>query len=368
LAVIVRVFALLTLGLILSAGTTVKAAGEDAKPAPMHEPQVKPPAPVAKRPRPAASAAQRKSTTSLQPVIKQLAAAKRGSASICNAAPALGRPSGHFGWAGYLSDSPARDGTPCMFTHWDFAGRPLNGDYTRYFYEITASRLVLAWPLTAGHGGVGTAKLSDNLTSSGSLDYDNVNGTVSINQPSPADDTASVIQPAFSTNQYYAGLIEDHPASLPTIQIGSVTWVNAAQVAGAHEPTAVASIAIKPPDLTVRISMCCRPTAGSPAQLAFDITVASPSGQDAVVKVGNPEMRRTGNIHGDALAGNVTQQSPGQFHIALSDTPSDRENNMKLLLTRVWIDIPLDFASGKRAILTFTTGKVGIDTIYAALH
>jgi hypothetical protein len=255
-----------------------------------------------------------------------------------------------------------------MFTHWDFAGRPLNGDYTRYFYEITASKQLLTWPLTAGYDSGRTAKLGANLASAGMLDYDNVSGAVSVTEPLPADDTASVIQPAFSTNQYYAGLIEDHLAALPTIQIGSVTWVNASQVAAAQEPTAVASISIKPPDLSVRISMCCRATAGSPAQLAFDIAVTSPSGQDAVVKVGTPQMRRTGNVHGDALAGNVIQQAPGQFHIALSDTPSDRENNMKLLLTRVWIDIPLDFASGKRAILTFTTGKVGIDTIYAALH
>jgi hypothetical protein len=54
---------------------------------------------------------------------------------------------------------------------------------------------------------------------------------------------------------------------------------------------------------------------------------------------------------GTPLASATAKISDGAFLIGLSNVDADRTRNLQLLRERVWIDIPIVYASGRRAIL-----------------
>jgi hypothetical protein len=47
------------------------------------------------------------------------------------------------------------------------------------------------------------------------------------------------------------------------------------------------------------------------------------------------------------------------FLIGLSVVPTDLHNNMQLLKERPWIDVPIVYGNGGRAILAFEKGPAG---------
>jgi hypothetical protein len=216
-----------------------------------------------------------------------------------------------------------------------------------------------------------------------SLDYST---TMFSSWPSPSPDderwgTAASprIQPASlqpaGTAEYYAGLVEDRSETpqFPKVQIGSVTWTRPGANAGGAAPSAgpvpVAKVAIGPAGIIATISLCCRPAEGATiTELSLDIRLDTQPPQDPVRSLGGVEMRQTGNVQGDALVSAVSLAAPGEYRVRLSQTQADLERNMRLLLGRPWIDIPVTFASGRRAILTFTTGRIGAEIIDQALH
>jgi hypothetical protein len=177
-------------------------------------------------------------------------------------------------------------------------------------------------------------------------------------------------------NEYFAGLIEDRSdmPQLPRIQIGTVTWTDAEATGSASDQTApdsvpVAKVAIAPANFVAEISVCCKASGETAlSELSVNVKIDSQSPQDPVRSVDGISMRQTGNVQGDPLIAKVVAQSQDSYQILLSQSPADLDRNTRLLLGRPWIDIPVDFASGRKAILTFATGKVGADIIDEALH
>jgi hypothetical protein len=194
---------------------------------------------------------------------------------------------------------------------------------------------------------------------------------------SPTQIRPASLQPAAAV-EYYAGLLEDRPETpaFPKVQIGSVTWIrpgpNAGGSSAAPAPEAampVAKVAIAPAGIVAEIAICCRAGEGAPpSELSLAIRLAAQPPQDPIRGVGGPQMRLTGNVQGEILASAVTPGPADTYRVLLSRTPEDLDRNLRLLLGRPWIDIPVVFASGRRAILTFTTGRVGADIIDQALH
>jgi hypothetical protein len=58
--------------------------------------------------------------------------------------------------------------------------------------------------------------------------------------------------------------------------------------------------------------------------------------------------------------------SKNAFLVGLSSLPGDLERNTDLLLRRKWIDLPIRFASGQRAILSFEKGARGEEVVAEA--
>ena len=65
------------------------------------------------------------------------------------------------------------------------------------------------------------------------------------------------------------------------------------------------------------------------------------------------------DARGQPLIGATAKVADGYFWIALSAVPADVDNNMQLLKERDWIDLPLVYDTGQRAILTFEKGTPG---------
>jgi hypothetical protein len=80
-------------------------------------------------------------------------------------------------------------------------------------------------------------------------------------------------------------------------------------------------------------------------------------------------MKTTEEARGDALAGASARVAQGLFWVALSDRTDEQARNETLLKERGWIDIPLLYENGKRAILTLekgTPGEKSVNNVLAA--
>jgi hypothetical protein len=70
---------------------------------------------------------------------------------------------------------------------------------------------------------------------------------------------------------------------------------------------------------------------------------------------------------GEPLIGAPAKIADGFFWIALSATESDVGRNLLLLRERAWIDLPLVYDTGQRAILSFEKGPEGAEVFESAL-
>jgi hypothetical protein len=70
-------------------------------------------------------------------------------------------------------------------------------------------------------------------------------------------------------------------------------------------------------------------------------------------------MKPTESGRGVPLAGLAVKVTNGYFLVGLSSVEVDRQRNIEMLKQREWIDIPLVYTSGKRAILALEKGTPG---------
>ena len=78
-------------------------------------------------------------------------------------------------------------------------------------------------------------------------------------------------------------------------------------------------------------------------------------------------MKSTEQDRGNALIA-VPAKITDDFHmIALNDFPDAMKTNLELLKSRNWIDIPVSYRNGRRALLTLQKGNDGIAAFDKAL-
>ena len=51
--------------------------------------------------------------------------------------------------------------------------------------------------------------------------------------------------------------------------------------------------------------------------------------------------------------------APGYFYIALDNLPTARERNVELLRTSKYVDIPIEYVTGRRALVSLEKGVTG---------
>lgn len=158
------------------------------------------------------------------------------------------------------------------------------------------------------------------------------------------------------------------PGESGTASRGNVIWTLEPAGSGKQMVKAVAVM----PERNVTVTMSLKPNTDDslPASHLLELQFDLPgdfSGQ-GISEVPGIIMKPTEQARGEPLAGAAVKVSDNFFWIALSDAEAERVTNMKRLQEREWIDIPLLYNNGKRAILTFEKGVAGNRVISKAME
>ena len=98
-----------------------------------------------------------------------------------------------------------------------------------------------------------------------------------------------------------------------------------------------------------------------PASHLIDLTFVVPkeTGSLAVENVNQIILKETQQDVGKVLNATPTKIDDGIFLLALNNLEQIRQNNETLLLQRNWIDIPIQFSNGAKALITLEKGGAG---------
>ena len=125
------------------------------------------------------------------------------------------------------------------------------------------------------------------------------------------------------------------------------------------------------PDRGVEFSISIRKNkdAELPASHLIEISsVHTDAGEPRVIeKIPGLILKPTEQSRGEGLVGAAIRISDDLYWIALTAGERETKYNMELLELRSWIDIPIQYKSGRRAILTLEKGEKGDDVIKQAI-
>lgn len=159
----------------------------------------------------------------------------------------------------------------------------------------------------------------------------------------------------------------------PTAIEGSVSWSlqrEPAQNGGPAEPVVQGRITVPGRGLTALLTVKRNNDSSLPASHLIEIVFAVPpdfegGAIDSVLRIA---MKQTEQDRGNALVA-VPAKITDDFHmIALNDFPDAQRTNLELLRSRNWIDIPLAYRNGRRALLTLQKGPDGVKAFDEAIR
>jgi hypothetical protein len=127
------------------------------------------------------------------------------------------------------------------------------------------------------------------------------------------------------------------------------------------EPAIRAEASIPGKDLQLRMTIRRNSDDTLPASHIIEMIFLTPEnfaggGIDNVLRM---TMKETEQATGNPLIGIPAKIADGFFLIALSDGSAETEANTTLLRRQTWIDIPVVYRSGRRALITMEKGVPG---------
>jgi hypothetical protein len=195
--------------------------------------------------------------------------------------------------------------------------------------------------------------------------------------PAPAPRPGTPGQPAIGVAQR-AILYEESPDNpqTPRALVGRVVWrldtINPGQ--GQSLETVVrANIDVPEAGLSLGIVFRRNTDPVLPASHTMEMTFSktaegTPGGEGRVIRdIGVPQFKVDESARGAPLSGLPVPVTDTFFLIGLSNVATDIDRNLELIKTRNWIDIPIRYVNGRRAVLAFEKGVSGDQAIAAAL-
>ncbi len=152
----------------------------------------------------------------------------------------------------------------------------------------------------------------------------------------------------------------------PTAIEGTVAWSSAEESPGGDakpEPVVRAQVNVPSKGLTALITFRRNADKSLPASHIVELVFSLPENFEGggIESVQRVAMKRTEQDRGDALIA-VPAKITDDFHmIALNDFPEAIAKNTELLRTRSWIDIPITYRNGRRALITLDKGTAGTE-------
>ncbi|MBB4290851.1 hypothetical protein GGE16_002910 [Rhizobium leguminosarum] len=159
--------------------------------------------------------------------------------------------------------------------------------------------------------------------------------------------------------------------SSPTAIEGSVVWSVQHETGqdGRQEATVQGNVTVPERNLSALVTFKRNSDPSLPASHLVEIVFSVPPNFEggSIDSVQRISMKRTEQDRGDALIA-VPAKITDDFHmIALNDYPDARKANLDLMSTRSWIDIPVTYRNGRRALLTMEKGDTGTEAFNTAI-
>ncbi|MGE7417392.1 histidine kinase [Methylobacterium tarhaniae] len=152
------------------------------------------------------------------------------------------------------------------------------------------------------------------------------------------------------------------PGSPPKATQARVVWRLDAVNAGQGQPLqTVVRGDVDVPEAGLSLAMVLRRNTDAtlPASHILELTFTSTDPNRTVRDVGLIQFKDDESGRGSPVSGLPVPVRDNLFLIGLSNLKADIERNTDLLLKRNWIDLPIRYANGNRAILTFEKGNAG---------
>jgi hypothetical protein len=127
----------------------------------------------------------------------------------------------------------------------------------------------------------------------------------------------------------------------------------------------VADLSVPDRNMTIRVAISKNLDDTLPASHLVEIT--SGGSVVGISQIPRLVFKATESGRGQPLVGAAAKVAGGLFWIGLSSNAPDVAFNVDLMRERNWIDLPLVYESGQRAILTFEKGTSGMDAFNRAL-
>lgn len=181
---------------------------------------------------------------------------------------------------------------------------------------------------------------------------------------SPNGTNASAQQQTLPVGQKAIFYEERTNVSQGSADPGAVVWSVVQESPGNDlppEPAIRAEATIPAKNLQLKMTIRRNADESLPASHIVEIIFLTPDdfdggGVDNVLRV---SMKRSEQDTGNPLLGIPAKIADGFFLVALSDSKADIETNTLLLRRQSWIDIPVVYKSGRRALITIERGIPG---------
>ena len=155
------------------------------------------------------------------------------------------------------------------------------------------------------------------------------------------------------------------------ITSGKVVWQVVPDPTVGKDGAVMLRVRAEIPDRKMVVNLSMRPNADAsfPASHLVEIKFQVPSDFDGKAVTGVPAliMKATEQARGDPLVAASAKVADNFFWIALGSGEAEKERNFKLLKERGWIDVPLLYENGRRAILTLEKAGSGDQALADAM-
>ncbi|MBD9373402.1 hypothetical protein IB238_12305 [Rhizobium sp. ARZ01] len=187
-----------------------------------------------------------------------------------------------------------------------------------------------------------------------------------------AQTTTTAEQPPVGVSQKMFLYEERLGQSAPTAIDGTVVWSKAEESPGGDakpEPVIRAQVNAPSNGLTAQLTIRRNADKSLPASHLVEIVFALPPNFEGgnIDSVQRVAMKQTEQDRGDPLIA-VPAKITEDFHmIALNDFPDAITRNAELLKSRDWIDIPITYRNGRRALITLEKGTTGAEVFNSVM-
>lgn len=147
-------------------------------------------------------------------------------------------------------------------------------------------------------------------------------------------------------------------------EMGSIIWSLVEESPGAElppEPAIRAEATIPGKDLQLRMTIRRNGDETLPASHIIEMIFLTPEGFEGggISNVTRVTFKENEQAAGNPLIGIPAKIADGFFLVALSNQPAETETNVTVMRRQSWIDIPLVYTSGRRALITLEKGVPG---------